>query len=343
MEEWASLRWFEVSTLRDFVWDRFFYLYLILLIPLLFVLRWAFMVKFRQKLPMALPAQRLRWSPVSLLRFVPDLVLSLSLVLLLVALARPQKTQQRVELYSEGIDIILVLDVSQSMLAEDFKPNRLESAKRVAREFIKGRFQDRIGIIVFSGDAYAMTPLTTDYYLLNSMIDDIQYGMIRTPGTAIGSALAVTVNRMRESTSKSKVAILISDGDNTAGNLDPVTAAGLAKVYNIKLYTILVGMEGLVPVRLERKGKIQYENNTIDETTLRKIAEIGEGRFYRASNGQALKAVFTNINGYEKAEIKETRYKDTEDYYRIYLRWAIVFLVLWMLLKATFISNVFED
>jgi Ca-activated chloride channel family protein len=235
-----------------------------------------------------------------------------------------------------------VLDVSESMLLEDIKPNRLEAAKAVARSFIQGRVHDRIGMVVFSGDAYGLVPLTTDYSLLNDYINEIKAGMIQTGGTAIGSALAVTINRMRDSPSKTKVAILISDGDNTAGNIDPVTSAQLAQVYGIKLYTIVVGIEGRLPFK-DNTGKVQYVENTIDERIMRQIARIGEGKFYRASNNLALEEVFTQINAYEKAKITELRFLDTKDYYQIYLRWAIVFFLLWLLTKSTFISNILED
>jgi Ca-activated chloride channel family protein len=262
--------------------------------------------------------------------------------LIITCLARPQRSQQRIEQTSEGIDITLVLDVSESMLLEDIKPNRLEAAKTVARSFIQGRVHDRIGMVVFSGDAYGLVPLTTDYSLLNEYINEIKAGMIQTGGTAIGSALAVTINRMRDSPSKTKVAILISDGDNTAGNIDPVTSAQLAQVYGIKLYTIVVGVEGRLPFK-DNTGKVQYVENTIDERIMRQIARIGEGKFYRASNNLALEEVFTQINSYEKAKITELRFLDTKDYYQIYLRLAIVFFLLWLLTKSTFISNILED
>ncbi|HEX8530881.1 MAG TPA: VWA domain-containing protein [Cytophagales bacterium] len=338
---WSSVHWFRWDTLREFAWGQPLFLYGIVAVPLLFLFRWLLVVQYRQKLAVAFPSGRLRWSPVGLLRFVPDLLVGGAVALVLVALARPQRVQQRVELFSEGIDIMLVLDVSQSMLAEDFRPNRLEAAKRVARDFIGGRFQDRIGLVVFAGDAFSLAPLTTDYALLNALLDDIRFGTIRTPGTAIGSALAVAVNRMRPSKAKTKVVILISDGDNTGGNLDPRTAATLASMYNIRLYSILVGQEGQVPVRVA--GKLQYETNTIDESTLRAVAETGDGRFYRAADGRALQEVFSQIDRFEKSKVQEMRFRDTEDYYTVYLRWAVVLLVVWMLSKATFISNVLED
>jgi Ca-activated chloride channel homolog len=341
MWKWLSMEWFTPRILTDFVWEKPYFLYFIPLVPLLFTVRWLIHQRFRQRLSVAFSRKNLKSSWVSRLRYIPYLLMVLMISLILVALARPQRVNEKVEQYSEGIDIMLVLDISESMLIQDFKPDRLEAAKQVAREFVQGRFQDRIGMVVFSGDAYALCPLTTDYKLLNTYIDEVSSKLIQTGGTAIGSALAVATNRMRESETKSKVVILISDGDNTAGNLDPITAAQLAQAYNIKIYTIAVGREGqvMLPQSLGG-GPIE---NSIDETTLRKIAEIGQGQFFRASDNQALKAVFNQINRYEKAEIKETRFKDTRDFYQIYLTWAIVLFLLWLVCKNTFIGNILED
>jgi Ca-activated chloride channel family protein len=342
MDAWFSFTWFTISTLRGFAWEHRLFFLLIPAVPFLFIIRWIIHSRFRQRLHIAVPSQQISWSPVTLLRFVPDILMSICLILILIALARPQRYQERIEQTSEGIDIMLVMDVSESMLLEDFKPTRLEAAKQVAHTFINGRFQDRMGIVVFAGNAFGLVPLTTDYRLLHQYIDEIRSKMITSSGTAIGDALAVTINRMRESDSKSKVAILISDGDNTGGNIDPVTAAQLAQVYGIKLYTIVVGTEGNLSY-IDEAGNTQTVQNTIDERTLREIARIGEGRFYRASTNLTLQEVFTQINAYEKAEIREVRFTDTKDYYYVYLRWAIVFFLLWLLVKNTFISNVLED
>ena len=342
-ESWFSLHWFLPVTLSSFDWEERLFLLLILAIPLLFLFRWLITSRIGQKLPLALPKTQIKWTPSVLLRHIPNILLGLTIALLLVALARPQKTNEKVEQWTEGIDIMLVIDISESMQIEDFKPNRLEAAKTVAREFIDGRFQDRIGIVIFSGDAYSLSPLTTDYNLLKAYLKDIDFSMIENRGTAIGSALAVGTNRMRESEAESKVLILLSDGDNTAGNIDPITAAELANAYNIKLYTIAVGKEGRVPFGKDFFGQPKYIENTLDETTLRKIAEIGEGQFYRVSDNAALEQVFKMIDEYEKAEIKENRYKDTSDFYQIYLKWAIVMFLTWLLLKSSFVSNVLQD
>src|SRR5687768_2956385 len=214
MDSWFSISWFTISTLRGFAWEHRIFFFFIPAIPFLFIIKWLLHMRFRQHLQIAIPTQQVQWSPVSLLRFVPDLLMSISVILILIALARPQRYQERIEQTSEGIDIMLVVDVSESMLLEDFKPTRLEAAKQVAHTFINGRFQDRMGIVVFAGNAYGLVPLTTDYGLLHQYVDEIRSNMITSSGTAIGDALAVTINRMRESGSKSKVAILISDGDN---------------------------------------------------------------------------------------------------------------------------------
>lgn len=342
-EAWYSFSWFYPGTFSGFTWANPLYLWLLALVPVLFLLRWILRYFLNQKLPVALVKSDLKSTPFTLVRFIPEFLLTLVVALVLVALGRPQKTNEKVEQWTEGIDIILALDISQSMQIEDFTPNRLEAAKDVARDFIKGRTQDRIGIVVFSGDAFSLAPLTTDYDLLNAYLNDISFDMIENRGTAIGSAMAVVTNRMRESESISKVCILLSDGDNTAGNIDPITAAELAAAYNIKTYTIVVGKEGLVPFGKDYFGRPNMVENTVDETTMRKIASISGGEFFRASDNEALKRVFERIDQYEKAEIKETRFKDTADFYFIYLRWAMVLFLFWLLMKSTFMSNVLQD
>ncbi len=340
---WYSLDWFSLSSFKIFTWENKLYLYLIPVILLAFALRWFIRYFVNQKLPVALIKSDLKSSFLNWLRFIPEIILMLVLALLLVALARPQRTNEKVEQWTEGIDIMIALDISQSMQIEDFQPNRLQAAKQVAREFIKGRLQDRIGLVVFSGDAFSLAPLTTDYELLYSYLNEITFDMIESRGTAIGSAMAVVTNRMRESESKSKVCILISDGDNTAGNIDPITSAELAAAYSIKIYTILVGKEGLVPFGKDYFGRPQMVENTVDETTMRKIAELGAGEFFRVTDNEALKNVFQRIDQYEKAEIKENRFKDTTDFYFIYLQWAMVFFLMWLALKSTFLTNVLQD
>lgn len=343
MRSWFSFRWFTTSTLTSFEWENPFWLYVIPAIPLIMIIRWLIMSRLVQKLPVALTQKDQKSDLISMLRHIPPFLFMLVLILILVALARPQSTNEQVEQWSEGIDIMLTIDISESMNIEDFRPNRLEAAKEVARNFVAGRFQDRIGLVVFSGDAFSRAPLTTDYDLLNTYIDDIAFDLIESRGTAIGSSIAVATNRLRESESSSKVLILLSDGDNTAGNIDPVTAAKLAHAYDIKIYTIAIGKEGKVPFGTDFFGRPRYVENTLDETNLREIAKIGQGNFYRVSDKEALQQVFDEIDQLEKAEIKETRYKDTTDFYLVYLKWALLIFLLWMLMKSTFLTNALTD
>jgi Ca-activated chloride channel family protein len=238
---------------------------------------------------------------------------------------------------------MLTLDISESMQIEDFKPNRLESAKGVAKNFINGRFQDRIGLVVFSGESYSRCPLTSDYDLLKKYIDEINFDLIRTRGTAIGSAIAIATNRMRSSESESKIIILLSDGDNTAGNIDPLTAAEIAKAYNIKIYSIAIGKNGKVPFGKDYFGRTRYVENSLDEKNLKEIAEITSGNFYRASNENSLKKIFQEIDQLEKSEVKENKFVNTIDFYQYYLLYAILLYLSFLLSKSSFVYNITKD
>jgi Ca-activated chloride channel homolog len=341
---WFSLHWFDPRFVQQYTWENIYYLYIIPLLPSLLIIRWILHFRSRSKLDIAFHPQDLqRWDFIGAIRFIPYGFKMLCICFILIALARPQKINETIEQSSEGIDIMLLMDISESMLLEDFKPNRLEAAKEVARNFIKGRHHDRIGIIVFAGEAYSLSPLTMDYKLLNDFINGIRFEMIESGGTAIGSALAVGINRMRESGSKSKLMILISDGENTAGNIDPLMASELAHAFDIKIYTIGIGKDGAIAYGKDEKGNTQYVQSLLDETILRNIAEKADGRFFRASGNNALNNIFQFIDKQEKGEIKETRFRDNKDYYEIYLAWAIVFLLCWLTTKSTFLSNAMED
>jgi Ca-activated chloride channel homolog len=340
---WGSLYWFRPDVLGSFTYENRWFLYAILGIPLVFILRWALNYRFRERLELAFFVKK---EPIDLsawLRFIPMLVQAMFLALLLLAIARPQRTSQLTEQKSEGIDIFLATDISESMRIEDLKPNRLEAAKRVALAFIQGRNVDRIGLIVFAGDAFPMAPLTTDYQLLEEYIGQTDFGLITKPGTAIGSALAIATNRMADSKSKTKVIILLSDGDNTAGNIDPTTAARLAASYGIKVYTIAVGRDGPVPVGEDVFGSTQYAQNNLDERTLRSIARLGNGQFFRAVSERSLDQIFKQIDRYERSEIRVRRFKQTQDYYTVYLAWSLVLLLIWIFLRNTFMMNALED
>ncbi|MEE3112804.1 MAG: VWA domain-containing protein [Bacteroidota bacterium] len=338
---WFSIKWFSVFELFKYEWENEYILLLLLSIPLFLLTKLLF--KKNNFIEVSIPSSNLIKYKFSLLRLIPNSIFILSIIYIVISLARPQKSNEKVEKWSEGIDIMLVIDISESMQIEDFKPNRLESAKDVAKEFINGRFQDRIGLVVFSGESYSRCPLTTDYILLNEYVDEISFDLISSRGTAIGSAIAIATNRMRESKSKSKVLILLSDGDNTAGNIDPVTSAQIAKAYGIKIYSIAIGKNGKVPFGKDYFGRTRYVENSLDEKNLREIATITNGKFYRASNNSSLENIFKVIDEFEKTEIKENRYKNTVDYYQYYLLWSIILFLFYILLKSTFINNIIKD
>ena len=342
-DNWFNWLWFDSDLLKAYEYEFNWVFYLMMALPLVMVgIEW--FKHFRSaKLPVATDDKSLKDTLSTVVRFIPSFLLLISLELMLFALARPQKTNERVEQWTEGIDIMLVMDISESMKIQDFTPNRLEAAKEVANNFIQGRFQDRIGLVIFSGEAYSLSPLTTDYDLLENYVKDIDFKLIESSGTAIGSALAVGTNRMRESEAKSKVLILLSDGDNNAGNIDPITAAKLANAYDIKIYTIAIGKEGKVPYGKDFFGRTRYVENNLDVSGLKEIAKIGEGEFYRATDNEALERVFKTIDEFEKVEIKETRYKDTQDYYDVYLKWAVLFLLMWLFTKSTYLNNILLD
>lgn len=340
MEHWFSPSWFGWNTLKLFHWFHPYFLYAIPFIPFLFVIRNILNRRSRQLLVLSSGTKSTEWDWILYLRYLLPIFMGLSIALILIALARPQIVTERTDRFSEGIDIMLLVDVSDSMLEKDLYPNRLEAAKKVAGEFIKSRVNDRIGLVVFAGEAYSICPLTNDYDLLRGYLQEINPKMIGTAGTAIGSAIAVAINRMRDSDGNSKVIILISDGDNTSGNLDPETTARLAQVYGITIYTTAVG-------RLQSKVSTDTLGLTTSSTAnisdLKSIADAGGGQYFIAGNLESLQSVFSSINLLEKVQYKDVFSRDVKDYYQVYLHWAVVFLLLAFISKSTFISNMLED
>lgn len=343
LAEFFSWSWFLPETFKTYEWENPWILNLVWIIPLFMLIRK--FVKFLKNpvLELSLPKKISRNNPWTYLRLIPTGFFFITLILIVVALGRPQRSNERVEQFTEGIDIILVMDISESMDLQDFTPNRLEASKKTAIDFINGRFGDRIGMVVFAGEAYSLAPLTNDYELLSDLISEISFDMMEAKGTAIGSAIASATNRMKDAESASKVLILLSDGESNAGNVDPLFAAQLASALDIKIYTIAVGKDGMVPYGTDFFGRPQMVESYLDETTLREIAKIGNGQFFRASDGGALQTIFDEINTLEKTEILENRYKETADYYRVYLFWAMVFFFFWMMAKSSFLNNFLLD
>lgn len=330
------------ATLAGYQWQQPRLLLLIAAVPLLFILR-RVLARRRPQVGVALGPTPMHRDWMAALRFMPDVVLGLALSFGIIALARPQHTDERVEQSGRGIDIVLALDVSGSMEIEDLRPNRLEAAKRIATDFLKSRAGDRLALVAFAGAAYSLAPLTTDYDLLREDLASLRVGMIALDGTAIGTALGVATNRLRESTAKSRVCILLSDGENNAGSLDPLLAAQLAHAYGIRIYTIGLGKDGFVPYGQDSLGRARYVQTRLDETTMRQLAAAAAGQFFRATDTGALRQIFNQINRLEKSEIKQLRFRNTKDFYRPYLWLSIALWLLWLLLKSTFLGNPLED
>jgi Ca-activated chloride channel family protein len=340
---WFSLNWFSPQQLLAYSFGRPLFLYAIGFIPLVFIFRFLIYNNFRFRFKVAPVDGNMSKSWTAWLRFVPGTLLSLALACVLLALSRPQTNQVFKEQLAQGIDIVLALDVSESMGIEDLQPNRLEAAKGLAKKFISERRSDRIGLVAFAAQAYSVMPLTTDKSLLAASLNTFDFTMIEQGGTAIGNALGVSINRLRSSESKSKVILIISDGNNTAGNIDPNTASTLAKAFQIKIYSILIGKAGRVPFGKNADGTLQMIDNSVDESTLKTVARLTDGKLFKATDNAALLKVFQEIDKLETSPVKVNSYTIGTDYYAIYSAWALVFIALWLFSKATFMGNILED
>jgi len=280
----------------------------------------------------------------SILKSSLKIIRLVSLVLIIIALARPQviDTSTRVKTNS-GIDIIMTIDVSASMLAKDLKPNRLDALKNVADEFIKNRVSDRIGLVEYAGESYTKTPLTTDKSIILQSLREIKYNNIIEGGTAIGMGLATSVNRIKDSKAKSKVIILLTDGVNNAGFIDPITAAELAKEFQIKIYSIGLGTNGLAlsPVGIDVRGKFNYANVQveIDEKLLTQISEMTGGKYFRATDNDRLEEIYSDINKLERTEIEEFKYYSVDEKFRYFLVPAILLIVFELVMKLTILRS----
>jgi Ca-activated chloride channel family protein len=263
----------------------------------------------------------------------------LALAFLVAALARPQTSGVNTRTTTtEGIDIVLSIDVSSSMLAKDLKPNRLEALKEVASKFVLDRLNDRLGLVVYAGESYTKTPLTTDTEITLSALKELDYGAIE-DGTAIGMGLATAVNRLKESDGLSKVIILLTDGVNNSGFIEPQTAANLALEYGIKIYTIGIGTNGnaLTPIAYNADGSFRYGMRTveIDEQLLEEIANLTGGAYYRATDNKSLEEIYDEINQLEKTEVEEFSFYTYDEHYRFWVIAALSLLLIEALLKYT--------
>ncbi|MDM8160245.1 VWA domain-containing protein [Labilibaculum sp. K2S] len=265
----------------------------------------------------------------------------LAIVFLVLAIARPQSSNSQRDVTTEGIDIVMSLDISSSMLARDFEPDRLEAAKEVAVNFITGREDDKIGLVIFSGESFTQCPLTTDHAVLINLFNDIQSGMIE-DGTAIGLGLANAVNRLKDSKSKSKVVILLTDGVNNQGEIAPITAAELAKTFGIRVYTVGIGTMGMAPYPIQTAFGISMRNMPvkIDEEVLQQIADMTGGQYFRATDNNKLKAIYEQIDKLEKSKIEVKQYITKSEEYLIFALLAALFLLLEIALRNSILRNI---
>lgn len=275
------------------------------------------------------------------LRHVAFVLRLIAIAAVIVIIARPMTKDSWQKSSTEGVDIVLALDISGSMLSRDFSPNRVEAAKNVAAQFIAGREHDNIGLVVFAGEGFSMCPMTTDHAVLLNLLKDVECGML-VDGTAVGDGLATAVNRIKEGPAKSKTIILLTDGTNNAGIVDPITAAEIARSYGARVYTIGVGTQGNAPSPVMTPYGIQYRNMpvVIDEDKLRQIADIGDGQYFRATDENVLKNIFAEIDRMEKTKLSVQQFSRREE---AYLPWAILAmccLALEILLRNTILRQV---
>ena len=277
----------------------------------------------------------LAWS-----RHIPFILRMVALAALIVAIARPRSSENFEKVDTEGIDIVLTMDVSTSMLARDFKPDRIGAAKDIAIEFIASRPTDRIGIVVFAGESYTQCPVTTDRITLINMMKEVQTGLIE-DGTAIGNGLATAVARLKDSDAKSRVVILLTDGVNNRGEIAPETAAEIAKTYGIRVYTIGVGAKGDAPYPVQTPWGIQVQNMKveIDEELLQKIAETTGGKYFRATDNTKLMEIYGEINKMEKNRTTVDSFPVYSERYMDFAIWALVLLLLELLFKFVILKK----
>ena len=315
--------------------------WLLLVIPI--IIGWYILKNSQQTAELKMPNLKgfevtTTWLPT--FRHVLFVLRIIALGLLITALARPQTVDVSTKTKTtRGIDIVIAIDVSASMLAKDLKPNRLEALKNVAGDFIKGRPNDRIGLVEYAGESYTKTPITSDKSIVLKSLQEIKYNTIIEGGTAIGMGLATSVNRLKNSKAKSKVIILLTDGVNNSGFIDPSTASELAVEYGIKTYTIGLGTNGMAlsPIGILPNNEFQYGRVqvTIDEALLKEIAKATGGKYFRATNNQKLKEIYTEINKLEKTDVEEFKFYNYEEKYRSLVLFAGFLLLIELILRYT--------
>ena len=273
---------------------------------------------------------------------LPFVLRMLAVSLLIVVLARPQSTSSWQDVTTEGIDIVMAIDISGSMQAEDLKPNRLEASKKVAKTFIGNRPNDRLGLVIFAGESFTQCPLTTDHSVILNLFNDVKSGMLQ-DGTAIGMGLATSVKRLKDSEAISKVVILLTDGDNNSGSIAPATAAEIAKEFGVRVYTIGVGTRGMAPFpQVDPFGRTRYVDMEvkINEELLTRIAEMTDGKYFRATDNSSLEDVYKEIDELERSKIDVTEYRKRKEEFLPFAIAALLLLACEVLLKQTVLRSI---
>ena len=320
-----------------------YFLYVLIIIPLL-VVWYIFLGRKHQAYVKFTDTSFFDGLPRSWKVYVRHVLFALemcALALLIVALARPQSSSKNQKINVEGIDIVLTMDISSSMLAQDLKPDRLEAAKNVAADFVKGRPGDRMGLVVFASETFTQVPLTTDHSMLLNMLKDMKCGMLE-DGTAIGDGLASSVSRLKDSEAISKVVILLTDGDNNAGSVDPATAAEMAKLFGIRVYTIGAGTRGTAPYPVQTPfGGIQYQQIpvNINEPLLQQIADETGGKYYRATSNEKLQQIYDEIDQLERSKIEINEFTRVHEEFLPLVIWSLVLLLLVFILRHTVLKS----
>jgi Ca-activated chloride channel homolog len=321
------------------------YFYMLLLIPA--ALAWYIYRHNRVQGDLQIPEissfAKIRRGPRVVLRHVPFILRIFVFCLLVIVVARPQSTNKWEDETVEGIDIMIALDVSNSMLAGDFSPNRIEASKDVASDFVLGRSNDRIGLVLFGGESFTQCPLTTDHAVLLNLLHEVNVGMINDESTAIGLGLANAVKRLKDSNARSRVVILVTDGQNNAGSIDPLTAAEIAKTFGIRVYTIGVGTHGTAPFPVRNVFGDQVYVQVpvdIDEGMLKQIAEMTKGEYFRATGNQKLKEIYAQIDKLEKTKIDVKKYARKHEEYQRFAIAALILVVLEILLRNTVLRTI---
>jgi Ca-activated chloride channel family protein len=319
------------------------WLYLLILVP--FVAAWDWRRMHRRpgvRYSSISPLRDRPRSVASKLGWLPTALRMAALALCVMALARPQKRDVLTQVFAEGVDIMMVLDTSTSMRAQDFKPNRFEAAREVGSDFVSGRTSDRVGLVVFAASAYTQAPLTLDYGFLQAMLAEVEVGVIE-DGTAIGTALAMAVNRLKETDAKGKVVIMLTDGQNNRGEIDPVTAAEVARALGVRVYPIGLGAYGEAPVIIDhplvgRQRRMMPVE--IDEDMLRSVASLTGGKYFRATNKEALREIYSEIGELEKTKIEELSYTRFDERYTLFLWPALLLFLLELVLSSTRLQRI---